>query len=572
MFDDNPCFIMTDRKFSDVVVIGGVACGPKTAATLARRRADLTITLFQKEKNVSYGTCGLPYYASGDVNSFEELTKTGYDVPRTPEFFRRTKGFDVIPGAEVTAIDRENKIVTVKMTDSGESFTHGYGTLVIATGAVPKNPPFPVPDSPRITHFTRPDDAINFRSLAEKGQVGKALIVGAGFIGCELAEAAGSLWGIETVLVEKEPQVLPYVLDPEMAEIVKRELTRQDIELHVGAEVKRIELDDDGSPVVHIKGIDPISVDYVFLCLGVRPETTLAKECGLKLGTTGGIIVDTRMKTSDPHIYGGGDCIETMCRVSDNPRYIPMGSLANRHGRVIAENIAGNTTEYTGALGAFLVKVFDLNIGSVGMSQHAAENAGLQVASVWGSFPDKPDYYPEVKTMSLKLVYEPASGRVVGLQAVGSGDICRRVDTVSALMQSRATLDDILNFEHGYAPPYAEALDPLHHLAAMAQAQAARGIEFISPAVVSLPSSEDTIWLDVREPEEIEAQPWPTDGRLVKIPLNDLRDRLGELDKNSSIMLLCKRGPRSYQAAVILHQAGFERVYIVGGGYQAAQG
>ncbi len=563
---------MTDKNFSDVVIIGGVACGPKTAATLARRRPDLTITVFQKEKNVSYGTCGLPYYASGDINSFEELTRTGYDVPRTPEFFRRTKGFDVIPEAEVTAIDRENKTVTVTMLASGESFTHGYGTLVIATGAVPKNPPFPVPDSPRITHFTRPDDAINFRSLAEKGQIGKALVIGGGFIGCELAEAAGSLWGIETVLVEKEQQLLPYVLDPEMAAIVEREMRRQEIELHIDAAVDRIELDDDKNPVVHINGIDPISVDYVFLCLGVRPENTLAKNSGLKLGDTGGIIVDTQLKTSDPHIYAGGDCIETVCRVSGNPRYIPMGSLANRHGRVIAENIAGTTTEYTGAFGAFLVKVFDLNVGSVGMSQHAAENAGMQVASVWGSFPDKPDYYPEVKTMSLKLVYEPDSGRVVGLQAVGGGDICRRVDSASALMQSGATLDDILQFEHGYAPPYSEALDPLHHMASMAQAQISRGIEFISPAAASLPNTNDTTWLDIREPEEIDAQPWPTDGRLVKIPLNDLRERLGELDKKSSIMIVCRRGPRSYQAAVILHQAGFERVYIVGGGYQAAQG
>jgi NADPH-dependent 2,4-dienoyl-CoA reductase/sulfur reductase-like enzyme/rhodanese-related sulfurtransferase len=568
---------MTKENSSDVVIIGGVACGPKTAATLARRRPDLTVTVFQREKNISYGTCGLPYYASGDINSFEDLTKTGYDVPRTPDFFRRTKGFDVITETEVTAIDRENKTVTVTMLDSGKSFTHGYGTLVIATGAAPNNPPFPVPDSSRITHFTRPEDAINFRHLAEEGQVGKALIVGGGFIGCELAESAGSLWGIETILVEKEPQLLPYVLDPEMAAIVERELIRQDIELHVGVEVDRIELDAGQHPVVHIGGLDPINVDYVFLCLGVHPESTLADACGLKLGVTGGIAVDSHLRTSDPDIYAGGDCIETTCRISENPRYIPMGSLANRHGRVIAENIAGNSAEFSGALGAFLVKVFDRNVGSVGVSQQAAEKAGLRVASVWGSFPDKPDYYPEVKTMSLKLVYEISTGRVIGLQAVGSGDICRRIDTASALMQSRATIEDFLKFENGYAPPYSEALDPLHHLAGMAQAQISRGIDFTSPAIRSMPSSDDTIWLDIREPEEIEAQPWPMDdntlkGKLIKIPLNDLRDHLGDLDGNSPIMLICRRGPRSYQASVILHQAGFKRVYIIGGGYQAAQG
>jgi len=568
---------MTDKLFSDVVIVGGVACGPKTAATLARRNSELTITVFQKEENISYGTCGLPYFASGDINSFEELTKTSYGVPRTPEFFRRSKGFAVIPRAEVTAIDRDRKTVAVTMLDSGETIEHRYGTLVLATGANPNPPPFPVAESPQIAHFTRPGDAVSFRRLAEQGQISKALIVGGGFIGCELAEAAGSLWGIETVLIEKEPQLLPYILDPEMAAIVEREMKRQDIETHTGATVEKIELDGDGNPAVRITGIDPIVVDYVFLCLGISPENSLAESCGLKIGGAGGILVDSRMKTSDDNIYAGGDCVESICRITHRPLYIPMGSLANRHGRVIAENIAGNDMEFPGALGAFLVKVFDINVGSVGISERAAGDAGMKPHAVWGSFPDKPDYYPESRMMTLKLVYDPDSSRVLGLQAVGTGDICRRVDTVSALMQSNATLDDLLAFEHGYAPPYSEALDPLHHLAAMAQSRETRGTKFVEPAALSSRMEPDCIWLDVREPEEIKAQPWPFDNgagpeKPVAIPLNDLRDRLGELKKEAPIILICRRGPRSYQASVILRQAGFERVYIVGGGYQAAHG
>ncbi len=568
---------MTDKKFSDVVIIGGVACGPKTAATLARRNADLTVTVFQKEKNISYGTCGLPYFASGDINSLDELTKTSYGVPRTPDFFRRSKGFNVIPRAEVTAIDRENKTVSVRMLDSDETTEHGYDTLVIATGAIPNPAPFPVPDSPRVAHFTRPGDAVNFRRLAEQGQVGRALIVGGGFIGCELAEAAGSLWGIETFLIEQESHILPYVLDPEMAAIVERELKRQGIELHTGGTLEKIELDNDGNPVVHVSGQNPIIVDYVFLCLGVRPESALAESCGLKIGDTGGIIVNKHMRTSDEHIYAGGDCVESICRVTGRPLYIPMGSLANRHGRVIAENIVGSDMEFTGALGAFFVKVFDINVGSVGISENAAHNAGLNPHAVWGSFPDKPDYYPESKVMVLKLVYDPESGRVLGLQAIGTGDICRRIDSVSAMMQSSATLDDLLAFEHGYAPPYSEALDPLHHLAAMAQAREKHGTEFVVPDTDECMSDSDCAWLDVREPDEIEAEPWPfTDqtkpGALITIPLNDLRERLSELDRKKPIMLICKRGPRSYQASVILRQAGFEHVYIIGGGYQAAHG
>lgn len=257
--------------------------------------------------------------------------------------------------------------------------------------------------------------------------------------------------------------------------------------------------------------------------------------------------------------------------------YVPMGSLANRHGRVIAENIAGFDAEFSGALGTFVVKVFDLNVGSVGLSAAAAAGAGIETASVWGSFPDKPDYYPDARMMTLKMVYEPGSGRILGLQAVGTGDICRRVDVMSALVQSGATVADALAFEHGYAPPYAEALDPIHHLAAMAQAQQRGNISLVAPDIDPSAYDDDTVWLDVREPAEIEAEPWPHDadggyGRLVAIPLNELRERLDDLDKNCNIVVICKRGPRAYQALVILRQAGFANVAFVGGGFQASHG
>ena len=562
-------------KKSDVVIIGGVATGPKTAATLARRNGEMKITVFQKEKDISYGTCGLPYYASGDINSFEELTQTSYDLPRSPDFFRRSKGFEVITEAEVTAINRKDKTVTVKLLNSGETFEHGFETLVLATGAVPNPPPFPVPDSPNIRPFTRPADAIGFRKMAEQGKIGRALIVGGGFIGCELAEAAGGLWGIETILVEQEPQILPYILDPEMAAIAEREMKRQEIEVITGARVEKIELNDEGNPTVFIGGREPETVDYVFLCMGVRPETALAKGCGLKIGESGGIAVDSHLHTSDHNIFAGGDCIESVSQITGNRLYIPMGSLANRHGRVIAENISGNAMEFPGVLGAFLIKIFDINVGAVGLSGTAARKAGIDYSEVLGSFADKADYYPESKSMTLKMVYETETGRILGLQAAGNGDICRRVDTISALMQNGATVYDLLAFEHGYAPPYAEALDPLHHLAAMAEATRLRGITFINPGGDFSSFGADTIWLDVREPSEIETEPWPAGenkGRLLAIPLNDLRDRLDELDKKSKFVIVCKRGPRSYQACTILKLAGFSDVSILSGGYQAARG
>jgi NADPH-dependent 2,4-dienoyl-CoA reductase/sulfur reductase-like enzyme/rhodanese-related sulfurtransferase len=557
-------------KKSDIVIIGGVACGPKTAASLARRIRGASITLYQKEKHLSYGSCGLPYFASGDINSFKELISTSYGIERSPDFFKRSKQFDAVTDAEVIAIDRNKKRITVRMIESGDTFEHNYDKLVLATGAVPKQPRFRVAQSPNISHFTRPGDAIAFRQTAEKGKVGKALIIGAGFIGCELAETTGGLWGIETTLVEKENQLLPYILDPEIAAIARREMEKQDVEVITGATVEKIELDATANPVVHISNHGPITADYVFLCLGVTPESSLARDCGLEIGNTGGIVVNSKMQSSDPSIYAGGDCVESPHQLTGRKICLPMGSLANRHGRVIAENIAGNRSEFPGVLGAFLVKIFDLNIGAVGLSQNAANAAGIETSAVLGAFGDKPDYYPEGKIMTVKMVYDH-EGQVLGLQAAGTGDICRRVDTASALLQSKASLDDLLAFEHGYAPPYAEALDPLHHLAAMAQAQR-RGIDFICPGDVVNTSEEEIIWLDVRELEEAEAEPWPMNenGTLVNIPLNDLSQQLDTFEKKSKIVVVCKRGPRSYQAAVVLRQAGFDNVQVISGGYQAS--
>jgi NADPH-dependent 2,4-dienoyl-CoA reductase/sulfur reductase-like enzyme/rhodanese-related sulfurtransferase len=565
--------MMTDKDRSDVVIIGGVAAGPKAAAALARRMPDLKITLFEKGDLISYGTCGMPYFASGDISSFEELNVTSYGVTRNVAFFRDFKGIEVVTGAEVTAIDREARKVTVKKSTDGSSLEHGYNKLVIATGANPVPPPFPVADCDRITPFTRPANALNFRRGAQQGKIGKVAIVGGGFIGCEVAESAAGLWGIETVLIEKEKQVLPYVLDYDMAEMVRSELLRQDVTVMTDSLVEKIDLDDDGNPVVHVKGEEPISADYVFLCLGVRPEVTLASECGLEIGSTGGIWVDAHMKTSDENIFAGGDCVESVHQLTGNQIYMPMGSLANRHGRVIAENIAGNESTFPGVLGAFLVKVFDLNVGTVGLNMTAAKAAGIDAKSLWGSFPDKPDYYPEVKTLSAKMVYSESDGKLLGLQVVGTGDICRRVDVFSVFLQNKATTSDLLDLENGYAPPYSEALDPLFHLASVAQA-ISRGIRMVAPRFNHNDSSllhKDIIWLDVRETAEAEEKPWPCrGGKLLSIPLGTLRSRLNEIDRNKSVLVVCRRGVRSYQAAVILKQAGFEDVQIVGGGTQAA--
>jgi len=564
---------MDSKLDSDVVVVGGVAAGPKTAAALARRCPEKSITLFERGDTISYGTCGMPYFASGDISSFDELTKTSWGTERSPEFFRCSKGFTVVTDAEVIKIDRESKTVTVRRA-TGETFEHGYGSLVLATGSRPKDPPFEVAESKIVRHFTRPEDALGFRQLAERGKIGEAVIIGGGFIGVELAEAAGGLWGIQTSLIECERQILPYVLDPEMAALAEAELTRQDVNVITGARVSRVSVENDRATITYRRDGSEAQVeaDYVSLCLGVEPVVTLASDCGLEIGATGGIRVNEKMQTSDPHIFAGGDCTESHNLISEQAMYLPMGSLANRHGRVIAETIAGNEASFPGVVGAFLVKVYDTNAGAVGLSEQAANAAGLKARAVWGAFSDRPDYYPEHATIVVKLVYEADTMRLLGLQAIGAGDICRRIDVLSTYLQRCATVTDLLDFEHGYAPPYSEALDPLHHLAAMAQAQEQGRVTFTHPAQARAATGDNILWLDVRELDEIDSAPLIADGSgpaVVQIRLNDLVEHLDQLDRSKRIFVICRRGPRAFQAAHILRANGFDDVTIIGGGTNA---
>ncbi|RKX23802.1 MAG: pyridine nucleotide-disulfide oxidoreductase, partial [Candidatus Zixiibacteriota bacterium] len=416
---------------SDIVIVGGVAAGPKTAATLVRRNPDVKVTLFQKDEILSYSSCGLPFFASGDLASFDSLTATPYGVPRNADFFRDSRRFESTTGSEVIKIDREARIVSVKILATGEVFRCGYDKLVIATGASPVNPPFEVSQGELVSSFHTPDDAIRFRKLAEQGKIGKVAIVGGSFVGCELAEAVGSLWGIETVLIEREKQLLPGMLDPEMAALVKRELLNQDIEVLTDCMVESVTLSSDGQPVVSISGSNDIAADYVFLAVGLRPNVELARQSGLDIGASGAIAVNSKMQTSDPNIYAGGDCVESIHQLTGKPLNLCMGSLANRHGRVIAENLAGGDVEFPGVLGTQILKVFDLNVGAVGLTEEEALRAGFPVKTVWGSFTDKPEYMPEVKTMVLKMVYNTENYRILGLQAAGHGDISRRIDVAA---------------------------------------------------------------------------------------------------------------------------------------------
>lgn len=561
---------MKNEGYSNVVIIGGVAAGPKTGAALARRMPDIKITLFQREEYISYASCGMPYFASGDVNSFNSLTMTSYGVERSVDFFKKTKGFDVITGSEVTSIDRNTKTVTVRTIADGSVYTHGYGTLVIATGARPVRPSFPVPDHPNIRYFTSPDDALYFKKTAQQGKLNSVVIVGGGYIGCEMAEAV-RVWGFETTLIERESQVLPATLDADIAEFVKSEMVRNGVNVITGASVTSIQTKENRLSLdVTNNGV--LEADYVILCLGVRPEASLAASCGLSIGKTGGIIVDEHMRTSDAAIYAGGDCVELKHGVTGIGAHVPLGSLANRHGWIIAENISGKAASFSNVLGASVIKVFGLNTGCTGITENAARAHGIDVEYVLAAFSDKPFYYPDANDIVLKMVFAKDTRTLLGLQAAGRGDICRRVDVFSSLLRNHANINDLLAFEHGYAPPFSEALDPLHHMGSIALAMD-RGLSFINPlrAIAYFVKNEvpsGAMILDVRETVQYTANPWPEAGnpRILHIPLNDLRDRLHELDTSKEYHILCGKGARAYQAWTILHNAGFPRAHVIAGG------
>jgi rhodanese-related sulfurtransferase len=299
----------------------------------------------------------------------------------------------------------------------------------------------------------------------------------------------------------------------------------------------------------------------------------LARQCGLEIGSTGGIKVDDQLRTSDPNIFAGGDCVETVHQITDRKFFISMGSLANRHGRVIAEVLAGNEDRFPGSIGTCFLKFFDYNIGATGLTEKAAEEQGLKPRCVWGTFPDRAEYHPEKQMHVVKLVYDAGSTRLLGLQAVGMGDITRRVDVLAAMLQHQATVEDLFRFEQGYAPPFSEALDPLHHLAGMARAQQ-KGTVFRHPLCDMKADADRLLIVDVRETEEHAGKPLPPvlaecGAEVINIPLGEIRGRTDEVKRGKTVVVVCQRGSRSYQAARFLNAAGLESVEILGGGLQS---
>ena len=556
-----------------VLVIGGVACGPKTASRLRRLMPDAEITMVERDQLLSYGACGLPYYVEGEFINIHALTHTQVGLPRTAEFFENTKGFKTLTRTEAVAIDRDRKQVRVKNLDTGEETDMAYDKLVLATGGSAFRPPIAGVDLENVWFMTHPDDA---RTLVEEIKAQgfeKAVMVGAGFIGMEVTEALINK-GLDVTLVEMFDQVMPGVLDPDMAAYVQLHMEDNDVELALGERVTELVADESGKKVAAVKtDKQDIDADCVIIAVGTRPNDALARQAGLSCMDKGGILINSYCQTSDPDIYAGGDCTVNryISNMAETPMFVPLGSTANKHGRVIAGHIAGMRVPFEGIGATGIVKCFDFNVGRTGMTENMARQLNLDYEVItWGG-PDKPHYMKTARYLLIKMVASKRDRRVLGVQVAGMGDAAKRVDIAAGTIYFGGTLDDLAGIDLAYAPPYSPPIDPIAVCAQiLSNKMDGIGRSLSAAAAKARMDTTDAVMLDVREPDEnkmltIECP----ENRHYHIPLGQLRTRLEELPRDRDILAYCKISLRGYEAQLILKAAGFDRVWFIEGGHEA---
>ncbi len=550
-----------------VIIIGASAAGLKAACRLRRLRSDAKIIVIEKGEYISYAACGLPYYLSGDINTFDDLRKTPYDLIKDPDYFKAVKDVDVRINTEALKINREDKIILCRSSNDGSEFELEYDNLVIAAGASPVIPDIEGITLPGVNTFTRAEEAIELRKGCESRQIGKVAVIGAGYIGIELTEAFLSLWGIDVTLIEAKTTILPEILDCEMGQAVEKMLQSEGVEIHTGSCCESIIKEGDSLTVKIGKENLLNGFDRVIICTGVRPNSALTTESGIMTGEKGGIIVDEYMRTNDENIYAAGDCVEVKHILTDSTVNIPLGSLANRMGRAVGENIAGVKRKFKPVAGSSIIKAFDWNIGCTGLNINKAIESEYKPGEVWGFFEDKAHYYPEPLPIMIKLIFDLETRKVLGVQAVGEGDIIRRIDSLAALILNSAEIDDIIDFEPAYAPPYGGPIDPLHYLAYTAESVIAERTAILHPESIKSFKNDGAVFLDVRSEGEIETNPLPdniTD--KYSIPLHELRSRIKELPVGKDYIVLCQKGMRSYEAALVLKESGINNTAFIGGG------
>jgi NADPH-dependent 2,4-dienoyl-CoA reductase/sulfur reductase-like enzyme/rhodanese-related sulfurtransferase len=561
---------MVMAKGRRIVVIGGSAAGPKAAARAKRLDQNAEVTIIQKAPELSMASCGYPYFVGGVFNERKQLLSTPYGEVRDPDFFLQTKGVTARTETEVTAIDRERRLVRLRDLRSGHEEELPYDRLVIATGATARKPPIPGIELEGITTLQSMRDADLLRKIRDDKQITRAVVVGGGLIGIETCEAL-QLSGIDITVVEMLPQILMF-LDWEMAKVLENHvrskaanvLTDIGVAAFIGREGKLT--------AVKLSNGTELPCQLAVLAIGVTPNTGLASAAGLKIGVTGGIEVNEFLQTSDPDIYAVGDCIELTHRITGAKTRAPFGDLANLQGRVAGENIVlGNGATFPGTIHTGICKVFDFAAGSTGLSESKAREAGYDdLVTVVNASLDKPEFMG-AKLLISKMVAERQTGRVLGVQCVGPGDVGKQIATAAMAILGKLTVQDLVNADLPYAPPFSLPIDHLIATAHLLENKMKGRLNGISSPEVKkrLEQKADSWILDVRTAGEFEAMRIGIGETLI--PLGELRDRLDELpaDKDREIICYCKISLRGYEAQRLLEGHGWNNVRVLEGGVMA---
>ncbi|MBN2210298.1 MAG: FAD-dependent oxidoreductase [Sedimentisphaerales bacterium] len=545
-----------------VLIIGGVAAGPKVAAKIMRLRPDAQVTIVDKGKLLSYAGCGLPFYISGVVKNQAQLMSSAVGDLRDSVFFQKVKNVRVLNQTEALRIDRAKRRVQVRDMNTGRDSWLEYDKLVLATGATPVVPEIPGVDLKNVFTLHGVTDAEGIKGALDTGRAHDVVIIGGGLIGIEMTEALVQK-GCRVTIVEQRSQILS-MLDEDMALLVERHLEGHGVRTLTGTSVVGLEGENNAVKTVRTdKGI--LSADLVILATGIRPNSSLAQNAGLEIGVTGGVKVDDHLRSSDENIYAAGDCTETTHIVTGKPCYMPLGSTANKQGRSVAVNLCGGDDRFPGIIGTVACKVFECNIVRTGLNEVEAHRDGYKTVCVLAPGPDREHFVPQARTLMLKLVVDVRTRRLLGAQAIGPGHADKRLDVAALAINAGFNVDQIAQLDLCYAPQFAPVMDNLIMAANVARNKLDGYLHGVTPKQVHqrLQAGEALCLLDVRTPVELGYMRMPG---ATHIPLGALRERLHEVPKDKPIIAFCNYSLRGYEAALILRHAGYDNVAVMDGG------
>lgn len=544
-----------------ILIVGGVAGGASAAARARRLSEEAEIVIFERGPHISFANCGLPYHIGGVIADRDRL------LVQTPESMRKTFRIDVRTGTEVLRIDPAKKLIHTKELPTGTERKEPYDFLILSPGAEPVRPPVPGVDSKKIFTLRSLADMDAIIKAIGNNRPGRALVVGGGYIGLEMTEALRERQ-VPVTLVELMSQVMGPA-DPEMAAPLHQELSLHGVDLRLGTSVKGFR-EEKGALYADLSTGESLACDLAVLAIGVRPETKLAKDAGLKLGSRGGILVDEHMRTSDQAIFAVGDAVEVKDLVTQEPSLIPLAGPANRQGRIAADNIFGRASTYKNTQGTAICKVFGLAIGMTGASEKTLKRLGIPYEKVYIHAASHASYYPGASPVNLKLIFDPKNGKVLGAQAVGADGVDKRIDVIATAIRADLTVYDLEDMELSYAPPFGSAKDPVNY-AGFVAANVLRGDVRVCHAADLANPKENQQILDVRPAGTTFSGVIPG---AVRVPLEELRDKLPSLPKEKEYLVYCKVGLRGYLACRVLSQHGFRCRNLTGGyeTYQASLG